>query len=156
MIFYGDPAFAPFAKNASRLHFAEINVVDDRCRVRMGYRPLIDGAAAQDFFVPQSRLTDYYSVKTADIMKELSLEVYRAVTLPPRVSRIPKLAVTSARCGDAEVPTGEPQVVVETSANGDRALHVRVPIKARVVGSLWTMRICTQGVEMVLDEERMK
>jgi hypothetical protein len=44
MIFYGDPALAPFAKKAKHLLSAEVKAADrERLRVRLSVRPLIDG-----------------------------------------------------------------------------------------------------------------
>src|SRR5262249_43295453 len=66
MIFYGDPALAPFAKTASRLTSTEVQAADkDPLRVKLSVRPLVDGLPGADFMLATSRLTDYYSVKTA-------------------------------------------------------------------------------------------
>ena len=58
MIAYGDPSFAPFAKTASKLAFAEAKTKDGKLSLRLGTKPLLDGPAAEDFMIPQSRLTD--------------------------------------------------------------------------------------------------
>src|SRR2546421_8927272 len=103
MILYGDPAFAPFAKSASHLGFAELKTGDgQKCELRLGTRPLLDGPPAVDFMIPENRLFDYYSIKSADFMKELALEVYRVVPLPVGVDRAPALRVKSARSGSDE------------------------------------------------------
>src|SRR5207248_8062838 len=96
---------APFAKSASRLAFAEVKQVGGKLTIRLGTKPLIDGPAGVDFMIPQSRLTDYYSVKTADYLKELSAEVYRVVDLPAGVTAAPAVTVKSARCGPTALPT---------------------------------------------------
>lgn len=153
MILYGDPAFAPFAQSASRLGFAELKLLDgQKCALRLGTRPLLDGPPAVDFMVPQNRLFDYYSVKTADLMKELALEVYRVVPLPPGVDRAPALRVKSARCGSKEVPTGPVQAVVEATPSGNR-LHVRVPLAVRGADPTWALAIGKEGVTVELEGE---
>jgi hypothetical protein len=153
MIFYGDPALAPFAHSASRLGFAEWQPGQGRhCAVRLGTKPLLAGAAAEDYMIPQSRLTDYYSLKTDDFRKELSLEIYRVVPLPDGVTRAPTLRVKSAQCGDLDVATRPLQLVAER-AGGRSYLHVRVPLDVRVIGSLWPLMISTRGITVELEGE---
>ncbi len=154
MILYGDPAFAPFARSASRLGFAEAKLsADRRLTVRLGTKPQVEGPPAEDFMIPQNRLIDYYSVKTADFAKELSLEVYRVVDLPANAADALALKVKSAKCGKFDVPTGPVQAVAETTPDG-RRLHVRVPLHAKVIGSPWAFSIATAGIEIELEEAK--
>ncbi len=153
LVLYGDPAFAPFAKSASRLGFAELKTGDGgKCELRLGTRPLVDGAPAVDFMIPQNRLFDYYSVKTANFMKELALEVYRVVPLPAGTDRAPTLRVKSARSGSKEVPTGRVQAVVEVAPAGNR-LHVRVPLAVRGAEPTWSLAIARDGITIELEGE---
>ena len=153
MILYGDPAFAPFAKSASRLGFAELKTGDgQKCELRLGTRPLLDGSPGVDFMIPQNRLFDYYSIKSADFLKELALEVYRVLPLPPGVDRVPALRVKSARSGSKEVPTGPVQAVVEATPAGHR-LHVRVPLAVRGADPTWALAIAKDGVTVELAGE---
>jgi hypothetical protein len=153
MIFYGDPALAPFARSASRLGFAEWTPGEvPRFTIRLGTRPLLDGQPAQDFMIPQSRLTDYYSIKTADYLKELALEMDRVLPLPPGVTKAPALRIKSARSGGRDVPTGPLQVVVERTPRQD-FLHVRVPLAVRAVGSEWPFTICKEGITVEIEGE---
>src|SRR5581483_1115405 len=138
----------------SRLGFAEAKLsADKRLTVRLGTKPLVEGMPAEDFMIPQNRLIDYYSVKTADFAKELSLEVYRAVDLPAGAPAAPALRVKSAKCGKLDVPTKPVQAVVETTPDG-RRLHVRVPLDARAVGSAWAFSVATTGIEIELEEAK--
>jgi hypothetical protein len=153
MIVYGDPALAPFAKNASRLAFAELEKSEGgRMALRVGYRPLLDGAPGEDYMLPMQRLFDYYSVASADAVRELSLEVYRRVPLPERVARAPALAVVAARCGRRTIPTGPLQIEIEQTP-GASFLHVRVPLAVRAVGSHWPLSIAKNGVAIELAGE---
>jgi hypothetical protein len=151
MILYGDPALAPFAKTASRLTSAEVQAADkDPMRVKLSVRPLVDGQPGADFMLATSRLTDYYSVKTADYLKELALEVYRVLPLPPGTTAAPSLRVASARSGDEDLPTGPLQLVVEDTPQG-KFLHVRVPLQVRAVDYSRLMSIATKGLTIELD-----
>jgi hypothetical protein len=151
MIFYGDPALAPFAQNASKLRFASLKKgAGHQFTITLGHRPLVDGTPAEDYMIPQSGLMDYYSVKTADFLKELSLEVYRVVPLPPGVDKVLSLKVKSARSGKNDVPTKAPQFVVEKTRNGN-FLHVRVPLDVRVLGSVWPATISLTGIRIELE-----
>jgi hypothetical protein len=154
MIFYGDPALAPFAKTASRLGFGEWHPGDGRrFTLALGYQPLLDGPAAEDFLIPMNRLLDYYSVRTAkNFLKELAPEVYRVVPLPEGVTRLPALRVKSARAGQQDVPTGPIQVVVETTPGGN-FLHVRVPLAVRAIGSPWLTTLCERGIRVEIEGE---
>jgi hypothetical protein len=154
MILYGDPALAPFAKTAKRLVSGEVQAVgQDGLRVRLTVRPLVKGEPGNDFMLPMSRLMDYYSVKTDNVLKELTLEVYRVIPLPPGGKGTPTLKVVSARTGDKAVPTGPPQVVVEDSPQGP-FLHVRVPLHVRVFGTSEKMSILTKGITIELEGKR--
>jgi hypothetical protein len=149
MIVYGDPAFAPFARNASRLAFAELEHDEKGLRVRVGCRTLVDGAPGEDFMLPMQRLFDYYSVTSADVLRELSLEVYCRMPLPADVGDPGALEIASARSGRRDVPTGSPQIAVEETPRG-RFLHVRVPIDARAIGSPWALSIARNGIAIEL------
>jgi hypothetical protein len=156
MIVYGDPAFAPFAANASRTITAEVDAeAKDHCRLRIRVGKQIDGPPAEDFMLPMSRLLDYYSVRTADALKEASPEVYRVIDLPAGVEMAPALAVKSAKCGKADVPTKAVETVIETTPHG-RRLHVRVPLDVRAYGSPWLMRIAAEGLDVELEGEWKK
>jgi hypothetical protein len=150
MIVYGDPAFAPFAKTASRLVAADLEPADDKLRMKVRVAKQLDGQPAEDFFLPLSRFLDYYSVKTADVIKEARLEIYRVVDLPKRETRTPELKVTAAKCGAEDVPTKAPEVVVEETPRG-RRLHVRVPLDAAAYGSAWPMKIVQNGLTIELN-----
>jgi hypothetical protein len=152
MIFYGDPALAPFARTASRLATAEVRADGDQMRVTLGVRPVIDGRPGADFMFAVSRLTDYYSVKTQNYEKELALEVNRVVPLPPGAKDVPLLRVASARSGDRDVPTGPPQLVAEDTPDG-RLLHVRVPLPVRATDYPRLLGIATKGVTIELEEK---
>ena len=151
MIVYGDPAFAPFAASATRLIEGELKPIGtDTCRLELRVGKLIDGAIAEDFILPQSRLLDYYSVRTADVLKEASLEIYRVVELPKGADSAPRLNVVSAKSGKDDIPTKDVQAVVEKTARGHR-LHVRVPLDVRAYGSVWPMRIAANGLAIDLE-----
>jgi hypothetical protein len=153
MIFYGDPALAPFARKAKRLLSAEVKAADrERLRVRLSVRPLIDGPPGVDFFLAHSRLTDYYSVKTANFEKELSLEVYRVIPLPAECKGkgAPALRVTAARSGAEDVATGTPQLVVEDTPWG-KFLHIRVPLKVRGLDTPRVVGIARKGLTVDLE-----
>ncbi len=153
MIFFGDPALAPFTQSASRLGFAEWKSGDgSRFTLRLGTRPVLDGVPSTDYMIPQSRLTDYYSVRTDDYLKELSLEVYRVVPLPKGITRVPSLRVKSAQSGDQMIPTRPLQSVIETTPM-QNYLHVLVPLEVRVIGSNWLFTISTRGITIEIDGE---
>lgn len=148
MILYGDPAFAPFARDPSHRFFARR---EKDGRIVLGFRPLIEGLPATDFMLPQARLMDYYSVRTADVMKELSMEVYRVVRWPDGAA--PKLRVTKAVCGDGAVKTGEPQTAIEATPDGPR-LHVRVPIAEPLFPAIRLLELARNGVTIELSPTR--
>ncbi len=153
MIFYGDPAQSPYGNNASRLGFGRISAKEGGAlTATVGTKPLIDGYPSDDFLFVMSYLTDYYSVKTQDIMNELAMEIYRVIDLPDTIEKAPAFKVISAKTGDQYLPTGTPQCVMETTADGKRKLHVRVPIKARPMGTMEAMSIAQKGVTIELEE----
>jgi hypothetical protein len=152
MILYGDPAWAPFAKNASRLGYGEWKrSATGRTQLRMGLGPLVDGQPGQDFIIPLNVLLDYYSAKTNDVLTELSLEVYRVLPLPAGAAGAPNLTIKSARVGKQDIPTGTPQIVMEQRGT-ERLLHIRAPLRVRAYGANWAMTISAQGLELVLEE----
>jgi hypothetical protein len=156
MIVYGDPAFAPFAANASRTVTAELDPdAKDRCRIHIRVGKQIDGPPAEDFMLPMSRLLDYYSVRSEDVLKEASLEVYRVIDLPAGVEKAPSLVAKSSKCGKDDAPTKAVETVIETTPHG-RRLHVRVPLDVRAYGSPWPMKIANQGLEIELDGDWKK
>lgn len=148
MILFGDPAWAPFAHNASKLQSAQITAATPLA-LRLRWQPQVIGQPADDFLVPMNRLLDYYSVKTADVLKELSLEVYQVVPLPEGVPAPAALFVTSARSGDADVATKPVQLLLERHA-GQRLLHIRVPLAVRAIGTPWTVAIARKGLTVDL------
>jgi hypothetical protein len=151
MILYGDPAWAPYGKSAGRLMFVEKEKSEEGVlRLRLGTRPLIKGGApGVDFMLPSNRLTDYYSVKTQNIMNELSMEIYRVLPLTDMPDPIPAFRVVSARAGDQDVPFKDSQLVIEETPQG-RLLHIRVPLDVRPIGNLWPMLLARQGITIVL------
>ena len=156
MIVYGDPAFAPFAANASRTVTAELDAdAKDRWRIKIRVAKQLDGPIAEDFILPQSRLLDYYSVRTANVLPEASLEVYRVLDLPAGIDKAPSLVAKSAMSGKDELKTKAVQAVIETTPKGGR-LHVRVPLDVRAYGSPWPMKIANEGLAIELDGEWTK
>ncbi len=147
MIVYGDPAFAPFAKAATRTFSAKFESVD---RLTLAVGRQVDGVPGEDVMLPMARLTNYYSVASADVFKELSLEIYRVIGFPKSKTTTPKLTVKSAKCGADDVPTKDPVVVVEDTSTG-RRLHVRVPLDVRAYGTPWTMKIIQSGITIEID-----
>jgi hypothetical protein len=103
-----------------------------------------------DFFLPLSRLTDSYSVKTANFEKELALEVYRVIPLPAECKGVPALRVAAARSGEEDVATGTPQLVVEDTPRG-KFLHIRVPLKVRGVDTARVVGIARKGLTVDLE-----
>jgi len=148
MILYGDPAFAPFKEKAAHLLTTRIEPVDEstlRCTIEM--KPLFTGSMnAADAMLPQARLMDYYSVKTADFLAELKMEVHRVITLPEGWSDVESVKVQSLTSGQRDLPQGECQWAVEQTLDG-RLLHVRLPIDAPMFGSNWQMWIAQHGLE---------
>jgi hypothetical protein len=156
MIVYGDPAFAPFAANASRTISAELDPdAKDRARLRVRVGKQVDGPLAEDFMLPMSRLLDYYSVRSEDVLKEAGLEIYRVIDLPAGIETAPALVAKSAKCGKDDVQMKPVQTVIETTPHGLR-LHVRVPIDVRAYGSPWPMKIANEGLAIELDGEWKK
>jgi hypothetical protein len=152
MILYGDPAWAPYARSASRRMFAEKEQTEEgTLRLRIGTRPLIKGGTpGVDFMLPMNRLIDYYSVKTQDIMNELSMEIYRVLPLDDMPDPLPAFRVVWARAGSQDVPFKDPQLVIEETPKG-RLLHIRVPLDVRPMGNLWPMLLARQGITIVLE-----
>lgn len=154
MIFYGDPALAPFAKKAKRLLTAAVKKdAKGQLHVHLGVQSLLDGEPGADFLLPQARLMDYYSVKTANFQTELKLEVYRVVPLPAECKGTPSLRVVSARSDGKNVSTGTPQLAVEETPRG-RVLHVRVPLNVRAVDFPRLVELATKGITIDLEEKR--
>jgi hypothetical protein len=155
MILYGDPAFAPYGDEPARRFFARWEAGDGKAGAKLvlGFRPLFDGAAGNDFNFTQACLMDYYSVRTSKVMQELLMEVYRVVDMPDGMKAAPKLTVAKAVCGDGKVNTGEPQVVVEETPEG-RRLHVRVPLAEPVFPVFRLAHLARKGVTIELVEAR--
>ncbi len=154
MIFYGDPALAPFARTASHRASAEWVGSDPKHpRLRLDVGSLVDGRPGADFILTQSRLSDYYSVKTANIQKELMLEVYRVLPLPAGVGKVPAFRVVSARSGKDDLATGTPQMVVEETPRG-RFLHVRVPVQVSALDGFRLTGLAKQGMTVELEAGR--
>ncbi len=150
MIVFGDPSWAPFGGSAPRLLRAERTGSVDAPRIEVECRPLLRGQPGQDFMLAHSRLLDYYSVRTADVLKELSLEATGRVPWPEPLPASPRLRVVEATSGGAAVPTGEPAAIVEHDA-GERFLQVRVPIAIRAYGTADSFKPAMQGVRVVLE-----
>jgi len=151
MIFYGDPALAPFAGKPNRADFAELQERGGgKVRIRLGCRPLLKGWPGQDFIIPLNRLTDYYSVKTRDFLKELKPEIYRVVPLPAGIGGKPRPRVLSAKAGELDVPAGKPQVEMETTPRG-KLLHLRVPLAVPLMGTQWAQNIAGRGIVVELE-----
>jgi len=131
MILYGDPAFAPFAKDAPRRMRARLGK-GEQFELVITMAPLLNAVPGNiDFMLPQARLMDYYSVRTHDVMKELKMEVYRVVDLPQRLAKAPVLTVKKASARGIPVQTGTVQTLLEETPSGQR-LHVRVPIDTKL------------------------
>ncbi len=153
MIFYGDPAHAPFARRARHLLSAEATFpLTGPARIAIALEPLVRGAIGADFMLPQARLMDYYSVATADVVKELGLELYRVVDLPAGVRAPTALRVVRARSGARDLAMGAVQTVVEDTLDGQR-LHVRVPFVARMFGDGTLSQLATEGALVELAGE---
>jgi hypothetical protein len=159
MIFYGDPALAPFSKNASRLFSAEPSFgPGGKIRVKLAARPLIEGGPGLDFNIATSRLSDYYSVRTINFAAELAPEIYRVIPLPAGSTGQVRLRVVSATSGERRVPVAEPQCEVETTPEG-RFLHLRVPLAVRLLEpatwwkASWGAVLATNGLTVELEGE---
>lgn len=153
MIFYGDPALAPFAAGARPLVSASVNEQGDRGpEIVLTIKPLLSGFPGPDSMVPHARLMNYYSVRTPqNFMKELAMEFYGVVGTP-RAWRgaVPALRVVSAKVGSTDIPVGEVQAVAEDWHDGPR-LHVRVPVAAPMYGTAWAERVMREGAAVVLE-----
>ena len=99
--------------------------------------------------LPQARLMDYYSVRTADVLKELKMEVHRVIALPEGWEDIAAVKVESLTSGGRDLPAGECQWAIEQTLDG-RLLHVRIPIDAPIFGSTWQMWITQKGLSATL------
>jgi hypothetical protein len=153
MILYGDPALAPFKRNAGRRFTAKVTrKAGGTLQVTFTARPLLSGMPGPDFMLAQARLMDYYSVKTANYAEELRMELYRVVPRPDGVDGVPRLRVTSALSGSQPVKTEAPQVVPEDTPWG-RFLHVRVPLAERLFPPLRLMYLARNGVTITLEAE---
>ena len=151
MILYGDPAFAPFAKDAKRLLRARI-VKGDRFAVTIEAAPLLDAMpGAVGFMLPQARLMDYYSVKTRDVMRELKMEVYRVVDLPQPLTQAPRLKVRKASARGIPFKTGDVQTILEQTPHGQR-LHIRVPIDTTIYPVQPLIGMARMGFRIELSE----
>lgn len=147
MILYGDPALAPFRSGAAKLMTASAQPPEgDSMRCTVELRPLLRGAMnAADAMLPQARLMDYYSVRTADVMKELKMEVHRTFPLPQGWEKVEGVEIGSFVAGGRDLPAGAVQWAVEQTHDG-RVLHVRLPIDAPIFGSTWLMWIAQRGL----------
>lgn len=150
MIIYGDPAFAPYAKGARRLMTATVDQIDPP-RITIALRPLIAGMPGGDFMLAQSRLMDYYSVRTSDVLKELHFELYQS--LEWSFGKNPRaLRVLSAESDGQTIPVGQPQFVFEETPTG-RRLHVRVPVEVSVFDQAWLLRLTRAGASVTLEPQ---
>ncbi len=148
MIFYGDPATAPFAAGAPHLLSATASEADGRLRVVLESKPIGGRSPGADFMLAQARLMDYYTLGDGPQL-QLFMEAYGVVTIagaPPA-----GLRAASATCGKGPLAVGAPQVVAE-SYHGERRLHVRVPIPIPIYGDFRSMAPMTQGIRIELEE----
>ncbi|MEW6745206.1 MAG: hypothetical protein AB1486_20835 [Planctomycetota bacterium] len=152
MILYGDPAWAPYAATEQSRAITETQLDGASWKVRVGFRPLLEGPPGVDYLLPQARLMNYYSVRTQDVMNELSPEIYRRLALPAGISSVPVLRVLTARVGEKDIPTGEVQLVPEETRDG-RFLHVRIPLAVCMAGTTWAIDIAQQGIAIELAAE---
>lgn len=152
MIFYGDPALAPFARNARRPLRAELSLEDDGgARIRLEAKSLIAGDPGEDFMLPANRLLNYYSVKSANFMKELQMELYHVLPLPARHGDKPSFRVISALSNGQGIKTGKLQLLIEKTRRGD-FLHLRVPLEVPYFPpGIWPRSIAAYGVTIVLE-----
>jgi hypothetical protein len=154
MIFYGDPAWAPFSGSAKRLMSTKPRYEKDgAATIRIEVKPLVNGVPGQDFMLPMNRLLNYYSVKTADFMKELEMELYRVIPLPDNHGHSPRFEVVSSLCHGKPVETGDPQCLIEKTLHGDY-LHIRVPLRVPFSPpAMWARTIATYGMTIELRGE---
>jgi hypothetical protein len=95
---------------------------------------------------------NYYSVRTQDVLRELSMEAYRVIEMRPEWRAVGEMKVVEARCGDKDIPMGPVQTAVEKTHDG-RLLHVRAPLAAPMFGNLWLQELATKGARIVLEAE---
>lgn len=152
MIFYGDPALAPFTTGAERLVSAAVENAEAGPRIVLTVRPLLAGTAGPDTMVPHARLMNYYSVRTQqDFLKQMAMEFYGVVETPRDWrGAVPPLRVVSARVGTTDIPIGDVQAAGEDWHDGPR-LHVRVPVAAPMYGTAWAERVMLKGATVVLE-----
>lgn len=155
MIVYGDPAFAPFKDKAAHLlTTASLEVGDSTMSCAITMKPLFSGTMnAADAMLPQARLMDYYSVKTAEFITELKMEVHRTFALPENWQGVESVEVESLASGGRDLPGGECQWAIEQTPEGS-LLHVRVPIDAPMFKSNWQVWIAQHGLEAKLKVQR--
>ena len=153
MIFYGDPAFVPRAGRASKLISHELRTSDSgRREIAIRVKPQVAGAPAMlDFMLPQARWMDYHSVRSANVFKELGIELYYVVALPSDWADLEALEVASATSGAVKLNAGAPQTMIEMTPEG-RTLHVRVPL-GPMYGGNQVLQLATQGADFVLTEK---
>jgi len=172
MIVFGDPAWAPFASRAPRLLRASLDAgpahgaapdhgapaanagaaraVPRRLSIECG--PLVRGAPGDDFMLAHSRLLDYHSARSAEVIKELSLEAVRVIDWPEPLPAAPKIRVVEAFSGDTRIATLPPQAALELDGPM-RRLHVRVPIDIRAYGTAQSFMPILKGLRIVLEVE---
>lgn len=154
MILYGDPAFAPLARRAARLFSATVELSGARPRIVITCKPLIAGFPGADFPLATSRLLDYFSIRSGDVLKQARFEVYRAVDWPESLPNEPALRVVEAVCGEVALPCEPVQALLEATAGGGRRMHVRVPLTPAYFGTPWQMALAQRGFRIVLEVEK--
>ncbi len=152
MIVYGDPTFVPRAVAPPATGTTRVARESDRMVITIEQPALVDGGIGDDAMIAQSRLTDYYSVRSADFVAELAGECHRAIPWEPGTKPPERLAVRAAKLGDGSaLATGTPQVVRETTPRGT-ILHVRVPIDVKLATGFSWMAPCAKGFSIELAE----
>lgn len=169
MIVFGDPAWAPFAKSAPRHLRANrddgdtsTNLTRDHARdhaalqapppprILIECAPLVKGTPADDFMLAQSRLLDYHSPRSQNVLAELMLEAVRVIDWPEPLPAAPTLRVVQASSAEASIRTGDPQAIVEHDG-AVRRLHLRVPILIRAYGTAESFKPIIEGVKIEIE-----
>lgn len=175
MIVYGDPAWAPFAATAPQRLRGAVEFVRDptppksapdralsgvatpaqpsipSARIVLECDPLVRGEPGEDFMLAHSRLLDYHSVRSADVMHELSLEMMRVVDWPEPLPWPLHLRVTQATAGTNPIRIrAAPQALLEQDG-ARRRLHLRVPLDIRAYGTAESFGPAINGARIVLE-----
>jgi len=152
MIVYGDPAWAPFAKRATRALRASVQpgAEGTATRVTIECAPLMLGQPGDDFMLAQARLLDYHSPRSANVIQELKLEVVQVIDWPEPLPVQPELRVVSTTSDGKDIPVREVQTLIERDGDA-RRLHVRVPLDIRAYGTAQSFVPLIKGLRVELD-----